>query len=205
MPPAVIGPLPIEWKVASRPIPGETESGDLHVVAPFEGGVLAAVIDGLGHGREAAIAARCAARVLSAAPGQSIHELVEKCHKALRNSRGAVMTIARFDALNDRLTWTAIGNVEAVLYRTAEGVLREAIVPRAGVVGYQLPKLRETALSLARNDMLILATDGVSQELFLNPPSQLSTPDNIGSLLDRYARDSDDALILVIRYLGLRP
>jgi phosphoserine phosphatase RsbX len=201
-PDAATEPGLVQWNVASRPMPGETESGDLHLVAPFEGGVLVAAIDGLGHGPEAAMAAQRAANVLSGAPGRPIRELVEKCHEALRSSRGAVMTIARFDARNRRLAWTAVGNVEAVLYRAAEGASREVIVPRAGVVGYQLPKLRETTLPLARDDTLVLATDGVSHHLFLNPPSQLAAPDCAASLLDRYAKGNDDALILVVRYLG---
>ena len=37
-----------------------TESGDSHVVKPSPEGVLAAVIDGVGHGNEAADAARIA-------------------------------------------------------------------------------------------------------------------------------------------------
>jgi len=201
-PQSATGPALVEWGVASRPIPGETECGDLHVVAPFEGGLLAAVIDGLGHGSEAAKVARCAAGVLSETPGQPVRELVEKCHKILHGSRGAVMTIASFDAATDRLTWTAIGNVEAALYRAATDA-REVIVPRAGVVGYQLPRLRETTLSLARDDTLVLATDGVSHDLFLDSSSRLPAPDCAGSLLDRYAKYSDDALILVVRYLGL--
>jgi hypothetical protein len=34
----------------------EAESGDVHVVAEFDHGVLVGVIDGLGHGYEAAVA-----------------------------------------------------------------------------------------------------------------------------------------------------
>ena len=50
----------IEWAVAGAPIDGETESGDLHAVVQFEGGVLVGAVDGLGHGAEAAVAARAA-------------------------------------------------------------------------------------------------------------------------------------------------
>jgi serine phosphatase RsbU (regulator of sigma subunit) len=66
-----------------------------------------------------------------------------------------------------------------------------------------LPKLREATLPLARDDTLVLATDGVSHDLFLNLSSRLPAPDCTKSLLDRYAKDSDDALILIVRYLGV--
>jgi len=197
----------IEWGVAGRPIPGEIESGDLHVVASHGNGVLAAVIDGLGHGPEAAVAAQRAARVLSATPGEPVSELVDRCHAALRNSRGAVMTIAAIDARNDQLTWTGIGNVEAVLSRAAADAVppRETIVSRAGVVGYQLPKLREITLTIARGDVLVLATDGIHRDFILESPLETSAQGYARHLLDQYGGDSDDALVLVVRYLGGSP
>jgi hypothetical protein len=197
----------VDWGVADRPFPGEIESGDQYVVASCEGGVLAAVIDGLGHGAEAAVAARRAARLLSDEAGRPIRELVDRCHAALRSSRGAVMTIAAIDAENDLLTWTGVGNVEAVLLRAAEDAVpgREAIVSRAGVVGYQLPPLREVTLTIARGDVLVLATDGINRDFILESPLQMSAQGYASHLLDKYGEDKDDALILVARYLGRSP
>jgi len=36
-------------------MPGQAVSGDMHLVRPFEDGVLVALVDGLGHGEEAAL------------------------------------------------------------------------------------------------------------------------------------------------------
>lgn len=199
-----VGDAVIEWGVAGRPLAGETVSGDLHVVAPFAGGVLAAVIDGLGHGPEAAEAARRAAAVLAAEPDRPIGRLVELCHAALRSSRGAVMTLVAIDAESDRMTWTAIGNVEASLCRAADGATpaRESLAPRNGVVGYQTPTTRDVTLPIARGDVLILATDGVGHDFILDPPLQAPAQSYADHLLDRYGKASDDALVLVVRYLG---
>ena len=56
--------MPFEWGLAARALHGQAESGDLHLVAPFAGGVLIAAVDGLGHGSEAAAAARVAVATL---------------------------------------------------------------------------------------------------------------------------------------------
>lgn len=196
----------IEWGVAGRPYPGEDESGDLHVVAAFEGGVLAAAIDGLGHGDEAAQAARQAAEALMDDPARPVRYLVERCHRALRGGRGAVMTLVAFDTRQDRLTWTAVGNVEAALCRADAAATppREAIVPRGGVVGYQLPPLREVTLPIARGDVLILATDGIAHDFILESPLRTPAAAYAGHLLAHYGKDTDDALVLVVRYLGNR-
>jgi len=50
--------------VASRPLPGEVVCGDRHLIKPTTDGVLAAVVDGLGHGDEATAAAKTAIAVL---------------------------------------------------------------------------------------------------------------------------------------------
>ena len=54
----------LEYAVVSVPVAGEEESGDLHLVTQTDRGALVAVIDGLGHGSEAANAARAAVATL---------------------------------------------------------------------------------------------------------------------------------------------
>jgi phosphoserine phosphatase RsbX len=61
---------PVEWGVATRSRRGEATSGDLAVVALLPEGALIAAIDGLGHGGEAARAARRAGAVVRDRPSQ---------------------------------------------------------------------------------------------------------------------------------------
>jgi negative regulator of sigma-B (phosphoserine phosphatase) len=196
----------VEWAVAGRPIEGEAVSGDIHVVARFERGVLAAAIDGLGHGPEAARAAHLAAAILAKGPRQPLEALVAQCHAAMLGSRGAVMTAASIDADAATMTWTAVGNVEGVLYKVVDGVVtgRQGIVPRGGVVGYQLPGLRVVTLPISPGDILVLATDGVEHSFLADTMPGASAQSYADHLLRRHAKSSDDALILVVRYLGRR-
>ena len=52
--------LKIETGFATLPLPGEVESGDLSLVKRVGKGTLIAVVDGLGHGQEAASSAHAA-------------------------------------------------------------------------------------------------------------------------------------------------
>jgi hypothetical protein len=64
-------PLLVEWTVAMRSL--GSESGDQYLVSRTgDGGVLVAVADGLGHGPEAASAARTAIAVLEAGPEREL-------------------------------------------------------------------------------------------------------------------------------------
>jgi negative regulator of sigma-B (phosphoserine phosphatase) len=195
-----------EWGVAARAIPGEVEAGDLHVVAPFADGVLVAAIDGLGHGPEAAEAARAAAAVLQAHAGESVAALVERCHVALRRTRGAVLSLASFRATTGMMTWLGIGNIEGVVFRADPSARppREAILLRSGVVGYQLPPLREATLSVSAGDTLIFATDGIRHDFAGAPPGGRPPQTVADDIIARYGKTTDDALVLVVRYLVAR-
>ena len=148
-------------------MPGERRSGDRAVLAPYPGGALVGAIDGLGHGEAAADAAETAERVLAAAPGDAPDALLQRCHRALTRSRGAVMTLAWFDLEPRRLRWTGVGNVEGRLVRAAGDPRRpsEGAFMRGGVVGYNLPAIRVTTTELHDGDLLVLATDGVELRL----------------------------------------
>jgi negative regulator of sigma-B (phosphoserine phosphatase) len=205
-PDAVLAAGLVEWGVAGRPMAGELESGDLQVVAPFPGGVLVAAIDGLGHGDRAAFAARRAGSVLAAEAARPVRALMESCDAALRDTRGAVLTIASIDAVRGQLTWIGIGNVDAVLWRADSGAgrIHEAIVPRNGVVGYQLPPMREATLSILRGDMLVFATDGVRHGFASDPPLPATAQEHADHVLRTHGKTTDDALVLVVKYLGAR-
>lgn len=195
----------VEWGSAAAALGGAPESGDLHVVAPYPGGVLVAAIDGLGHGPEAALAARAAGDVLAASAGAPLERLFDLCHEALRRTRGAVMSLAAFDARSSTLSWGGIGNVEGVLLR-ASGARRESITLRGGIVGYQLPPVRATSLPVAPGDTLILATDGI-RSAFVAGLTELrgGAQALADAIFARFTRGSDDALVVVARWVGSAP
>jgi hypothetical protein len=199
---AAASPL-LEWGAAGFALEGGV-SGDRHVVTGYDGGVLVAAIDGLGHGVEAALAARRAAEVLEARASEPLPALVEGCHAALRGTRGACVTLAALDAWTGALTWLGVGNVEAALIR-ASGAPRASITLRGGVVGYRLPPLRPQAIPVAAGDTLLLATDGLRAGFADLPRPPGSAQQVAEELLARYGRRDDDALVVVATYLGGAP
>jgi hypothetical protein len=177
------------------------DSGDQFALARFDGGALVAVVDGLGHGPEAAEAARLAVQVLERSPSDPLDALFERCHHALHQTRGAAMTVAALDAGRGAVTWAGVGNVDAVLVR-AGAPSREGIGLRGGIVGYHLPSLHAAVLPIARGDTLVLATDGIrggfAEGVFARDPPQHIAD----SVFTTYQRGTDDALVVVARYVG---
>src|SRR5688572_24273589 len=101
--PSASSPL-LDWGVATQALPGEAESGDLHLVVPHPNGVLVGVVDGIGHGPEAAAAAQVAIGVLRRFAHESLGALFRRCHQELVKTRGVVMSLASFHERDDTLT-----------------------------------------------------------------------------------------------------
>jgi hypothetical protein len=200
-------PLPIAWGVGSKALNGAAESGDLHVVAPCARTVLVAAIDGVGHGPEAALAARVAASVLEQHADEPLVPLMQRCHEELRRTRGVVLSMASFDLRGSIMTWLGVGNVEGVLFRVDRYARppRDSLVLRGGVVGYQIPALRTAERTVEAGDVLIFATDGVRTDFSAYSPLGRDVQDTADAMLVRYGKETDDALVLVTRYLGQVP
>jgi negative regulator of sigma-B (phosphoserine phosphatase) len=199
-------PAALEVGCAGEAIAGEQRSGDLGVFVPYPGGALVAVLDGLGHGDEAADAAAAGSAVLHAHPQDEPQALVERCHQALRGTRGVVMTFAWFD-LGDapRLRWAGVGNVEARLLRAGDirGSRHAGPVVLGGVVGYQIPRaLRMSTFELSPGDAVAFATDGIRADFSAVLDPMLTPQAQAEKVLREHGRGSDDALAVVVRYHG---
>ena len=194
----------IELGMACATLAGQSESGDRYVYETFTDGVLLALVDGIGHGPEAAAAAKVACAILKKHAAEPVIALAERCHDGLRFTRGVVMSLATFDLRHNLLTWLGIGNVQGVLRRFGLPIDRteELLLLRAGVVGSQLPPLRASVLPIVPGDTLLLATDGVRSG-FCPPLTSWENPLRTAqAILDCYNRRTDDALVLVARYQG---
>jgi len=197
----------IEYGVATFVLPGQSESGDRHLVCCHETGILIAAIDGIGHGEEAGAAAKAAVSLLKTRADEQVISLVQKCHENLRMTRGVVLSLASINPSHGMMTWIGVGNVQGALMRTgaSKGIVEQELLLRAGVVGSQLPPLQAAVLPIAEGDTLIFATDGVKSE-FIKSLSSLEAPQRAADrILEQYCRGNDDALVLVARLTGIRP
>jgi phosphoserine phosphatase RsbX len=191
----------LDYGVAGAALEGEDRSGDLAVFAPTTSGGLACLIDGLGHGTPAADAAEAAAEVIRHHAEAPPQELLDRCHEALKETRGVVMTLAWFDVGSSELLWTGVGNVDARLWHPSARGRHDVALVFGGVVGYQVPRVRPSTLALAPGDLLVMVTDGID-------PGFAATLDGGGpaqAVAERvfaaHSKGTDDALVVVVRYL----
>jgi serine phosphatase RsbU (regulator of sigma subunit) len=199
---APAGALHFSHGIGAHALNGAPQSGDAHLVVDTPGGLLVSVVDGLGHGPEAALAAHRAIDTLRSCPTEPARNLIERCHDALRGTRGAVLSLAVFDATIRTLSWTGVGNVEGSLMRCRTEVYRrrDSVPVRGGIVGYRLPPVRVATVEVESGDVLVLATDGIRSGFEQAVQPGMAPADMAADILSRFGKATDDALVLVGRW-----
>jgi len=194
--------LRIDAAFATLPLPGESESGDLCLIKRVGKGTLIAVVDGLGHGQEAASAAHAAVGALERYSREPLIDMVRRCHEALVGLRGVVLGIAYIDPQAATMAWLGVGNVGGVLLRADLGnrPSRITLVPNAGFIGAEQAHPTTRSVPLALGDTVILYSDGI-KDGFAESLVLSNTPQEIADfVITRHLKGNDDALVLVARY-----
>jgi serine phosphatase RsbU (regulator of sigma subunit) len=188
--------FPVTVAVAARPYPGETVSGDAWQIDWHESVCRIALIDGLGHGSQAAAAALAAVAALAAEPALDPVDAVHRCHDALAGTRGAALLVASVDVSRGQLIVAGAGNVEARLFQDSGA---KHLMTDRGIVGSALPRVRPVEMTLAPKWLLLLYTDGIKRRFDPQPLLEAAAGgDGLAqAVLAGWARATDDATVLV--------
>jgi anti-sigma regulatory factor (Ser/Thr protein kinase) len=183
----------------SVPKLGEDICGDSWGVSVGPEETTLLVADGLGHGPEAAAAAVEAVRLFNRFNGHRAPVLLEYIHGGLRATRGAAVSIARFQPANGKMIYSGVGNVAGVL--ATNGELRR-MVSMPGTAGHNARKIQAFEYPFTAG-LVILHSDGIASSWTLEryPNLVARHPTLIAAVLYRdLTRHRDDATVLVAKW-----
>lgn len=187
-----------EIATATRARNNAPHCGDACYTRQLDGTVLLCVVDGLGHGEQAEIAATSALAHVADYPGVPLPDLLKGCDVALRSTRGVVMSIAVIDQRSGQMTFAGIGNTRGAVVGESKIRLRS----HPGIVGAGFDTVSTETFLLTPGDLIILFTDGLPWELDLSGYDEtlLQKP---SELTERIIRDwyhgTDDLGLLICR------
>lgn len=187
--------LRVQVGVAARAKPGEVECGDQATIVSAGDRSLVVLADGVGHGPEAAHAARAALLSITREPWIDLGAMLERCHRDLAHTRGAALAIVRVDAARGELEHAAVGNVDVT--GSTRDPLQCVAVP--GIVGARMRKVLVTRHPLHPGDIVVIHTDGVSRSLDVGAHQHLDAPALAAKLVEQHASVRDDAACVVVR------
>lgn len=184
------------WGCVCVPLPGEEVSGDACAAAETDAGRTLIVVDGLGHGSQAAIASSEALRIFQRNKSLPITDLLQHLHAGLRSTRGAAVALARFDHGEARVVYGGIGNIAGAVV-SAAGVRR--MISLNGIAGYGVRKIQSFDYTYTAG-VVVMHSDGLATSWSLDryPGLINAHPTLIAAVLYRdFARRRDDVAVMV--------
>jgi anti-sigma regulatory factor (Ser/Thr protein kinase) len=181
------------------PKPGEVVCGDAWALHRDDAGCALFMVDGLGHGSEAALAAREAVRQFQHSRHAAPADIVKAVHLAIRHTRGGAVAAARIDAAAATVVYAGLGNIGGVL-ASPTGSLRR-MVSLNGTAGHNARKIQSFEYPCPEGS-LIMHTDGIGSNWTLDRYpgfARLHPMLQAGLLMRDHARGTDDAAVLVAR------
>jgi anti-sigma regulatory factor (Ser/Thr protein kinase) len=186
--------------VVRVPKRGELDCGDdWGLVIDEDGRALLTVVDGLGHGRAAAEAARRAVQIATEHSSNAAGVVVATVHAGLRATRGAALAVAELSADQSSIRFSGLGNIAASVISSAGS---KSLVSHNGIAGHEMRKIQEFPYDWPRDGMLVVHSDGVSSRWDLSRYPGLASRDPsvvAGVIYRDYSRGRDDALVVVVR------
>jgi anti-sigma regulatory factor (Ser/Thr protein kinase) len=177
---------------------GQPHSGDAWHLAIEAHNVAALVVDGLGHGREAAEAAGRAVQAFAGSPARDPVGQLQEMHIAMAGTRGGAAAIALFNRVGQSLRFAGIGNVGARVVGPGQ---TRGLASMPGIVGVQLRRPQSFDQAIVAGQFLVMFTDGIQSrwDLSVYPGIFSRHPAVIAAVLHRdFCRGRDDATVMVI-------
>lgn len=189
----------LEVGAASRCKPGEELNGDAYVVTNVNSNhTVAAVIDGLGHGKEAHLASHLAKEQIIQKAELPLDVLMNHIHQSIRGTRGTTIGLVSINTEQHKLYFTGIGNIESMLF-TKEG--KKNLLSFGGIMGHNMRTPRVFEFDFKPGDSVCMYSDGITSRWKTEDLDWNLTPQkNAEIILNQFSRSNDDATVLIIRY-----
>ena len=196
-------PCLLDVGVVCLPLDGETACGDGWCVRQRADHATVLLVDGLGHGPNAANAADTAISVFESTEDRAPREMIALLNEALRSTRGAAVAVAEVRRTREGATveFCGVGNTVTAVIGPAGP---RALPSMNGTAGLSVRGLQPFSQPWYPGEMLVMHTDGLTTRWRLDayPRVREHDPAIVAAVLHRDAsRGRDDVTVLA---LGLR-
>lgn len=182
------------------PIRHETACGDAWHLHATDQQLALTLIDGLGHGAQAADASESGVRAMASQDaGSGAVERIDHLHAAMSGTRGGAAAVACVALDSGAIAYSGVGNIAGSLV-TDDGTRGMASMP--GIVGVQYRKAQAFSLHAPAGTLLVMHSDGLQARWSLRdyPGLQHRHPALVVAVLQRdFDRGRDDLCVVALR------
>jgi anti-sigma regulatory factor (Ser/Thr protein kinase) len=190
----------VDIGVVCLPFDGETACGDGWCVVQDARRAAVLLVDGLGHGPNAAQAADVAIETFRTVSARAPVEAVGVVHEALRATRGAAIAVAEVVRGDEgaAVSFCAVGNTVSAIVGSGKP---RSLASMNGTAGLQVGRLQGFTQGWPTGALMVMHTDGITSRWRLESYPGLvgRDPSIVAAVLQRdFTRPRDDATVLVL-------
>ncbi len=196
-PPAV--PPALALGAVCLPVQGETENGDAWAVRYGPLSTRFLLVDGLGHGPDAAAASALAVALFEQNAQRPLEPLLQLIHAGLRGTRGAAVALAEWVAATGLVHFVGVGNLSG---RLLDGGRNRHMLSHNGTAGVEARKIQVYPYPWPAGGLMVLHSDGLAAHWSLAAYPGLADRDPAliaGMLYRDHQRPRDDSTVVVAR------
>ena len=191
---------PLDVGAVCLPYRHDEPCGDAWALAAFPGRVVVLVVDGLGHGPDAALVANTAARLFGKHAERDGPTIVAALHAGLQGTRGGAVAVAELDAARRRLRYTGLGNIAGRIL--AGNAPAQHLVSSNGTAGVAAARIQEFDYAWPEGGVLVMHSDGLVSHWDGDRYPALaerSAAVIAGTLYRDHVRGRDDVTVLTVK------
>ncbi len=190
----------VDFHLEQRALTGNPdECGDTGFIKQYSHFCFLALVDVLGHGKQAADVAQLSKCYLSQDYTRELTEILNGLHEHLRGTRGAVAALCRLDLETGMLQYSGMGNIHLRLF----GSSQETLITKDGVIGYMIPTPAQKEIRLMPRDVLVMTSDGIKEHFDVNAYPDIAegrAKDICNSFITHLGKNNDDLSCIALRF-----
>lgn len=191
-----------KWIIAGKTLArqGSHLNGDGFTWIEKEDFILIAVIDGLGHGYNAHLAAKLSIQFINKNYYFTPIRLMEQLHKELSKTVGAQVMIMKINKIESCAEYVSVGNIRGFHIRRHNAL---SLLTKDGIVGRHLPNLQSQTFFLTETSSIIIHTDGISRAWLSRVKTvniyRYGAHNLVNDLIKLYRKKADDCTVVIIQ------
>lgn len=185
------------------PMRQEPVCGDAWYLGWDDDRVVAAMVDGLGHGLQASEAADLGVAAVAAAPELAPDEQLGRMHARMAGSRGGAAAVCVYEAGSGQVRFAGVGNIAAAVHEA--GVPSRGLASHPGIAGAQYRRAPAFVVPASPGALLLMHSDGLQSRWNLGQYEGLAFRHPalvLAVLLRDFDRGRDDTSAVAVRLGG---